>query len=151
MTPKVPDMTPPDWTLLVVDQAGDRSIEPVQLQKALFLLGRNLEPEHLGGSFYRFSPYDYGPFCGDVYQDAEMLELRGLVSITRRPETRYKLYRVTASGRTAANAFRSQLSARAADYLRKVVEFTQRVSFNQLIRAIYKAYPEMKANSVFQG
>lgn len=49
----------------------------VQLQKSLFVLGRR-RAKDLGGDFYNFQPYDYGPFDASVYHDADALPLAGL-------------------------------------------------------------------------
>ena len=145
-------MTPRDWTLLVIAKAGSRSLQPVQLQKSLFLLGRNLPKEALQTeSFYEFVPYDYGPFSSSVYSDAEQLESDGLVNILRPPESRYKLYSATREGAERAGVAEQSLSVSAKEYLEKVMRFVQTVPFNHLVTAIYKAYPEMKVNSVFQG
>jgi len=38
----------------------------------------------------------------------------------------------------------------AVAYLREVVPWAQSLSFNELVRAIYEAYPEPRANSVFR-
>jgi hypothetical protein len=101
--------------------------------------------------FYSFQAYDYGPFCVAVYDDAEILELAGLVEVQRPPTTRYKLYRITPAGIEQARELRRRLSKQARDYLAAVVQFVQGVSFNQLVNAIYKAYPDMRENSVFKA
>jgi len=72
-----------DWALVVIDAAKPKSLEPVHLQKILFLLDKNLKPKHLKvDRFYRFRPYDYGPFCSDIYGDVEALAESGLVQAT---------------------------------------------------------------------
>ncbi len=45
-----------DWTLLTIVAADEHPLQPVQLQKSLFLISRNL-PHYLLGSdqFYSFS------------------------------------------------------------------------------------------------
>ncbi len=140
-----------DWTLLTIVAADEHPLQPVQLQKSLFLISRNL-PHHLLGSdqFYSFSPYDYGPFCSDVYADAESLEAEGLIAIQRPPESRFRLYQATEAGARRALALEGKLSPSAVDYVKRVVAFTQSLSFNQLVSTIYKVYPEMRINSVFQ-
>jgi hypothetical protein len=144
-------MTPRDWTLLVIASAMDRPLEPVQLQKALFLIGQMLsEEERQTASFYTFEPRDYGPFCTAVYTDAEDLQAEGLVSISRPPEVRFKEYAATEDGLRAANELKRALSRAAVKFLADVVAFTQALSFNELVSAIYRAYPDMKANSVFR-
>ena len=143
-------MTPQDWTLLTIAAADGDALRPVQLQKALFLISRNV-PTRLRKtrSFYGFVAYDYGPFCKQVYTDAEILELTGLVQITRPPTTRYQEFRATAAGLRRAESIREKLSAPADEYLQNVVDFVRTVSFNELVNAIYNAYPEMRENSVF--
>lgn len=132
--------------------AGDSArLQPVHLQKTLFLLGRNLSSQDLLVSpYYRFDAYDYGPFCADIYRDAEDLEALGLVSITRPPVSRYKLYSATASGQQRAQELHGLLSSKARSYLTKLTALVPKLSFEQLVAAVYAAYPEMKANSVFK-
>lgn len=147
-----PVLTPGDWTLLVIAAAPGQAIEPVQLQKSLFLLGRNLSRAQLRvANFYEFSAYDYGPFCSAVYEDAERLEREGLVRIARPPETRFNMYSVTEAGVARAAKIGSGLAEPTREYLRAVVTWTRSLSFNDLVSSIYKAFPEMKANSVFSG
>lgn len=149
--PEETPVTPQDWTLLVIAAAGDKPLQPVQLQKSLFLLGEELSAKDLGTRhFYAFTPYDYGPFCAEAYSDAEVLEAAGLVTISRPPETRYRLYVCTDQGAKRAAELRASLAPSAADYLARVVAFTQSLTFNELVTAVYKAYPAMKKNSVFQ-
>lgn len=144
-------MNPKDWTLLVIASADRQAIQPVQLQKSLFLIAKNVPPQILGPQpFYNFSPYDYGPFCSSVYNDAEQLEMEGLVTIHRPPQSRYKSYIATDSGSLKAQTCLQRLPAEIADYVKKVVSFSQRLSFNELVGAIYKAYPDMRVNSVFK-
>lgn len=144
-------MTPREWTLLVIAAAKVRPLQPVQLQKALFLLSRNLSKEQLKtDKFYDFAAFDYGPFSSDVYQDAENLERDGLVHVTRPPVSRYKLYQITDDGLARANELSGELQEPTRKYFEDIVHFTQRLSFNQLVSAIYKAYPEMRENSVFK-
>jgi hypothetical protein len=144
-------MTPKELTLLVIAEAEQRGLQPVQLQKAIFLIGQNLSGNDLKTKrFYVFSPYDFGPFCRDIYEDAESLEKEGAVTIRRPPETPFKLYYSTEVGKKRALDIKRKLSSKATDYIKRVVEFTQRLTFNQLVSSVYKAYPKMKAHSVFQ-
>ena len=73
-------MTPEDWTLLAIAAAQSKPLQPVHLQESLFLLSENLTRSQLQvDQFYTFRAYDYGPFCSDVYVDAEALCGEGLV------------------------------------------------------------------------
>ena len=141
-----------DWALLVIESAGTKPLEPVQLQKSLFLLSRNLKSKQLGTKpFYKFEAYDYGPFCRDVYSDAENLAQEELVSITMPLGGRYRSYQATEKGKKKAAELRGTLTEPVRSYLDEVVKFTQSMPFNDLVAAIYNRYPEMKANSVFRG
>ncbi len=143
-------MNPIDWTLIAIANAKG-NLEPVQLQKSLFLFGQQLKSRQLKTrSFYRFEPYDYGPFCSAVYSDVEELGRQGLIAIQRPPEARYKLYCATADGKKRAKELERELDDNVAAYARNVIQFTQGLSFDELVSTIYKAYPKMKVNSVFQ-
>jgi len=135
-----------DWTLLVLAEAHGGVLSPVQLQKSLFLLGENLDT---GEGFYRFVAYDYGPFCKSVYTDAEDLAREGLVGIGNMPWG-HRSFWATPEGLRAAEVLRARLSAEARDYMARVVEWVRKVSFKDLVMAIYEAYPSMRANSVFR-
>lgn len=139
-----------DWTLLVI-AAGRIPLQPVQLQKALFLLGRNLPPKALRTeTFYDFYAYDYGPFSTAVYSDAERLATEGLVAISQPPATRFKHFQVTETGAARAQDLRRGIDGPVLSYLDSVVAWVQSLSFNGLVSAIYAKYPDMRANSVFQ-
>ncbi len=144
------EMQNKDWMLLVVAAAKGEPLSPVQLQKSLFLLSRNLTPEQLNrDSLYDFQPYDYGPFDRAVYTDAERLEAAGLLTIN--PGGRNRTYSVTPHGLEAANNLREDLDAAAAKYVEDVVNWVLPLAFGDLVRAIYKSYPEMREKSVFRG
>jgi hypothetical protein len=141
-------MTPKDWTLLVLAAAG-KPMSPVQLQKSLFLLSRNISSERLGPHYYDFEAYDYGPFCQRVYADAQALEREGHVVITAQ-ESRYRQYAATPSGMELAGALRRRVGESSSAYLDEAVRWVLARTFNELVKAIYRSYPEMKVNSVFQ-
>jgi hypothetical protein len=137
-----------NWTLLVISAAGSSGLSPIQLQKCLFLIGKNLSTE-VGSSYYEFVPYNYGPFDPAVYADAQSLVEEKLARMIRVAGKNWVYYAITDEGESAALRLRPQISSRAWDYVQKVVEWVQALSFAQLLSAIYQAYPEYKANSVF--
>ena len=144
-------MIPKDWTLLVIAASPEKPLQPVHLQKALFLLDRNLSRAQLQvNAFYEFEPYDYGPFCSDIYSDAEELCHEGLVHIDQPLWLSYRQYLATHPGQARAVELRETLTHDATAYLDTVVRWVTSLSFRYLIAAIYKAYPAMKVNSVFK-
>lgn len=139
-----------DWTLLVVAAAGGKKLSPVQLQKSLFLVSKTLKAKQRKASpFYRFRAYDYGPFCSQVYSDAEALAAAGLLSITCE-EFSYRHYAATDEGLKKAHELRGELDPGVTAYLDNLVSWVRSLSFAQLVQEIYKMYPDMKANSIFQ-
>lgn len=138
-------MTRRDWTLLALAAARGRPLTPAQLQKALFLLGKKGK---VGGAFYNFRPYNFGPFSAEIYQDAESLEAEGLVRIDRKePGRPWALYAATADGISAAD--RIKVDGKTREYLVRLVDWARSLSFQQLVSAVYREFPEQRANSVF--
>jgi uncharacterized protein YwgA len=141
-----------DWLLLVAHLARPHSLQPVQLQKVLFLLDKKLAPgQKLVERIYAFEPYDYGPFDSTVYSDAEAFAEQGLMQIQRQPGQTYRRYAATDAGSARAQQIAQQLSPPVVGYAQQVVTWVRTLSFNQLVSAIYTEYPEMKANSVFRA
>lgn len=140
-------LTAKDWNLLVIAAAKGKALEPVQLQKALFLLAEKLPlPRH---SRYAFRAYDYGPFCAAIYSDAEELQNEGLVVVEH--GGRYRRYYATAEGLDEAKALRQRLDQRSQSYLDEVIRFVRQLSFKELVEAIYEEFPSMRANSVYRS
>ena len=139
------------WTLLVLASAAGGPLSPVQLQKSLFLVDRNLtRAQRGGGSFYSFRAYDYGPFDSAVYADAATLQTDGLAVITE-PAASHRTYSATPAGLEFAGPLRGALDPEVVDYLDRVVAWVRSMPFTELVKAIYAQYPEMKANSIFRG
>jgi hypothetical protein len=144
-------MTRKDWALLVIAAAQGKPVSPVQLQKALFLIDRNLSSaQRGGGSRYKFRAYDYGPFDSAVYADADLLQGEGLATISDSGAP-HRMYAATLAGMEAARRLRLDLAPDVVDYLDRVVQWVCSLPFSELVRAIYAQYPEMRANSVFRG
>lgn len=139
-----------DWTLLAIATAKTKGLSPVQLQKTLFLLGKEMSDAVARTGFYDFEPYHYGPFDRAVYTDAVQLAKGGEVEITQRAGENWNSYVATRDGEIRASWLAREVPAAVA-YLDRLVEWVQSQSFQGLVTAIYAKYPEMRANSVFQG
>lgn len=124
---------------------------PVQVQKAFFLLDKNISRE-FGGAQFSFKPYDYGPFDRDVYVELSNLAALGLVTIE--DVGRYnggRRYSLTPAGEDVGSQYLGALSPRAQAYIKSVSTWVRSLSFAELVGAIYKSYPDMKVNSIFKG
>lgn len=143
-------MNAKDWILVTLASAEDTPLKPVQLQKALFVIGKKIPASVLGEDFFKFVPYDYGPFCPNIYSETENLEALGLVHISRPPIVRYKEFLITELGRQLAAEKFEQLPENLKAFICQLVPLFAKSSFNQLVEAIYRNYPETKVNSVYK-
>ncbi len=134
--------------ILLASLHGSYSFSPVQVQKLLFLIDKNLSPA-VGGPFFEFRPYDYGPFDKNVYLELEKLSSQGLVGITYGNSASQRWYSLTPEGDREASCIINTLDENHQNYMRSLSDFVRRLSFRDLVSAIYKAYPETKVNSVF--
>jgi uncharacterized phage-associated protein len=140
-----------DWTLLAIAEAGGEALTPVQLQKVLFLLGAQ-KPQDVRQPFFEFRPYNYGPFSADVYRDADALEQKGLVRIDRsEPGRSWSVFAASPEGLIRATDLKAGLPSDLATYVERLVAWSRSLTFQQLVSAVYSAYPEQRANSIFVG
>lgn len=123
---------------------------PVQVQKLFFLLDENLSNVS-GGSQFAFEPYDYGPFDKAVYRELEALQSKGLVNIEQvGASAGQRRYSLTPGGQQAGEQVLSQLPEFARQYMTNLSTWVRSLSFSRLVGSIYKAYPHMRENSIFQ-
>jgi hypothetical protein len=144
-------VTAKDWLLVFIadDEAGE-GIDPVRLQKGMFLLAQE------GGlpvrQRYRFIPYNYGPMSRGVYRDVGLLADERL--LVEEPVAGYAWGRLAATEKGRARA--GELQAEAAvtpERLRTLREIRATVShttFADLLREIYRRYPDYAVRSVFE-
>jgi uncharacterized protein len=137
--------------LAILAAAQGRPFTPAQIQKAAFLVTRNLPGLVTRGQNYNFVPYDYGPFDQSVYADAEMMVSRGALIIAPSPFGRWSQYSASDLGVNVGNTILDHMDAQSREYVISVVQWVRSLSFQQLVKAIYDRYPEMRENSVFRG
>lgn len=138
-----------DWTLLAISFNEGQPMSPVQLQKTLFLLGREC-PKEVGSDFYSFTPYNYGPFDAAIYRDASSLAEQGLIHVERATWRSWSEYAITPDGMVRATLVAAEAPPRATEFLKAAVDWARPLSFQALVSSIYRRYPEQRANSVFQ-
>lgn len=141
-------MEPDDLVLAALAGGGSNAaFTPVQVQKLFFLLDR--EASHLvGGPHFHFQPYDYGPFDKAVYDRLNALAAQDLVAVFT--NGKYRTYALTAQGYEVGSQRLSELTPPAQGYVSALADWVRRLSFQQLVAAIYQRYPDMKVNSVFK-
>ncbi|CAM2780234.1 hypothetical protein [Legionella worsleiensis] len=137
-----------DLMLAALYPADMDSYTPVQIQKLLFLIQKKIP--FCAENGFDFSPYDYGPFDKNVYQELEILADEGYVDIHEHESSAWKTYGLTKEGAVKAKEVSDTLDDSTKSTIAKLSSFVRQLSFSQLVSAIYKAYPEMKQNSVFK-
>jgi hypothetical protein len=136
--------------LLILAAADGAEYSPVQIQKATFLVATNLPQIFDRDSTFSFVPYDYGPFDRSVYLEIQFLSAESLANVRFDPQTTLNMYSATYRGIDAAGALFSGLREPQRQYIREVSSWVRRLSFAELVGAIYRAYPDMRANSIFR-
>lgn len=144
-------MTRDDLILAVLAAASGRPLTPVQLQKAAFLAARNIAGIVDKGPSFNFEAYDYGPFDRAVYVSAEQLQGLGLAEIARPQSSNWKTYAASPEGLAQGRTILDRMNSEQAQYLQTAVDWVLKLSFADLVKSIYEAYPEMRANSIFRG
>jgi hypothetical protein len=143
-------MTRQEVLLAILAAAQGRSFTPAQLQKATFLVSRNLPTLIDRGHPYNFVPYDYGPFDQAVYADAEAMSGRGETEIGPSPYGRWNIYAASDMGVERGGTILEKMRPNDANYIRSAVKWVRSLGFAELVKSIYEAYPEMKVNSIFK-
>ncbi|MBU1999320.1 MAG: hypothetical protein KKE64_07500 [Candidatus Omnitrophica bacterium] len=123
---------------------------PVQVQKLFFVVDREIS-QLVGGPFFNFVAYDYGPFDSDVYNVLRQLGEDGNAETLYYRPSGFRRYKLTAQGQEKGTSILQGLDKKASEYIVALSGWIRKLSFAELVSAIYKAYPEMKANSVFRS
>ena len=128
--------------LAIIAAADGRELGRVHLQKVAFLVSEEFKGR-LPSDFYTFDKYDYGPFCIDIYNDTEMLHYWGRIRISPGAERRYDTYSIAEPLKLDG----PQLDDDVKTYIKHTVAWVADMTFGQLVRAVYKLYPEFLERS----
>jgi hypothetical protein len=172
MTDGSTSLQAPDLILLLCASSADPSREGrlhgvTRLEKLLFLLDRETDASRLVSDPFEWRPYNYGPYSKQVYEAVELLEEAGLLTEERRlrgetldeieeatvtladVEGVERSFLLTAQGKAVAS-----LLAEREPEVAALVEGVGRqyglMPLNQLIRYIYKRYPDFAENSLIK-
>jgi len=140
-----------ELVLAVLAAGKGRAFSPAQIQKAVFLIDKNLPHLVHRGPRFEFAPYNYGPFDRNVYVEAENLQREGAAEISPSPNGRWMLYRASENGLAQGELVLQRLKLKTRRYVDSVAEWVLAQSFGSLVKSIYEIYPEMRENSIFQG
>lgn len=136
--------------LTVLTAGKGRAFSPAQIQKAVFLVDKNLPRLVDRGGGFNFVPYNYGPFDRDVYSEADNLQRDGAAIISPSSNGRWMTYAASDLGIKRGEKLLAQMSVKNRRYVESVAEWVLAQSFGSLVKSIYDLYPKMRANSIFQ-
>lgn len=136
-----------DFVMAVLSTSHGREWTPVQVQKIFFLLDKKIGDRN-GGPLWNFSAYDYGPFDAAVYDEIENLERSGDGVVNRPPLGGMRTFALTQTGQGKGESLLRTLPF--ASYIEALSNWVRNLSFDQLVSAVYKEFPEMRQNSIFR-
>ncbi len=136
-----------DLLLKIIAAGEGKPLTPAQLQKVAFLLGMECS-NYMPEDYYSFMKHDYGPLCVDVFRDAELLEREGKVVISIHPRGGWRQYSATLAG---IRAEVKDIPDEVSTYISDKVRWATELSFAELVRAVYRDFPQFRENSVFSG
>lgn len=145
-------MTRREWLeLFIAFEGAPEGLDPVRLQKGMFLFER--EADVPPAQKYDFRPYNYGPMSSQIYQDLDVLVAGGLVEQVPVRGQSWTLYRSTPAGVERGQQLVLAASSAHPAAVRDLFDIKARVasvSFDDLLTDVYDKYPDMAVKSVFR-
>jgi uncharacterized protein YwgA len=141
-----------DWLMLLISYEGaPRGLDPVRLQKGMFLFSQ--EADVPSAETYVFRPYDYGPMSWQVYSDIDALVDAGLVERIPVEGQSWSRFRPTDAGiergRTLIDRA-MKTHPEAARFLYDTKKTVASQTFAALLENVYERYPDYAVNSIFR-
>ncbi len=121
------------------------SFDPIRVQKLLFLIDRAVS-DRIGGPFFHFQPYHYGPFDKAIYIVIVTLATAGDLKVDG--SGAYPRYSLTSDGYRRGKASLASFPTPVADYFGRVARWIRMMPYRRILAAIYREYPEMAENSI---
>ena len=137
---------------LLIFLDGKDGLDPIRIIKGLFVFSQKISKKFLYGEDfkYAFEPYLYGPYSRQIYSDIASLEDAGYVKSTHKPDVSWKYFSLTDKGKELIDQCVSDVGKVAADYLKILRKWITEQSFENLLKIIYREYPEYAKNSIFK-
>lgn len=137
-------------SLLFTPEQFNKELDPIRIMKGLFILTMKI-PDHFLKEKYSFVPYLYGPYCSEVYDDINLLSLKGYISINKNSGQSWLYYSLSKNGEDLAKTVLTSFDDKVAKFIFHIRSFIVSNSFNDLLKKVYAAFPDFATNSVFRG
>lgn len=125
-------------------------LDRLRLQKGVFLL-QERGPEDWR-ELYQYEPWDWGPFSRDLAVDLNRLVDEAFLELEPVPGRRYPRYRTSRAGEEHLEKdVWSRLSQEEIDWVKRVRAYVTSRSFSQLLREVYRVFPDYAVASRFRG
>lgn len=137
--------------LLLVFQnlKNNKKLDPIQIQKAIFLIEKECIENKNFAKTFNFVPYNYGPFDKDIYNDLQTLIQKNFVASEWNGNI--KQYKTTED--TALFDYSNELVTHYGetfiDNVKNITDFVSNLSFDELLNWLYNKYPEMAEKTVY--
>lgn len=135
-----------DIAVAALAAAGPKAVlDLIRIQVLLFLIDRSVS-DRIGGPFFHFQPYVYGPFDLAIHDAIQKMAADGHARIHMSlPLERYELTEV---GRKRGETALGSLPNPVADYFRRAARWVRLIPYRRMLAAIYRRYPDMAVDSV---
>jgi uncharacterized protein YwgA len=135
--------------LLVALDGAPRGLDPVRLQKGMFLDAQ--EGDVREGERYTFVPYNYGPMSAQIYSDLDDLLAEGLVEEVPVQGQSWSRYVATKKGLEVGQELLDKESSRdVGEQLYRIKKEVASKTFKALLEDVYERYPDFASKSVFR-
>ena len=140
-----------EWLLVFLAADPGGSLDPVRVQKGMFLLAMTASLDDQAR--YAFEPYAYGPMSRGLYDDMRRLCRDGLLDATAVEGASWQLLALSPGGRELATRVRRRAKRTDPEALEQVNAIRREVSvmsFAELLEHVYDRYPAYAVRSVFR-
>jgi uncharacterized protein YwgA len=135
--------------LLVALDGAPRGLDPVRLQKGMFLDAQESGAQK--NEKYTFIPYNYGPMSAQIYSDLDQLVSEGMIEEVPVQGQSWARYVATKRGLEAGRKLLAQQSSRpVAQQLHRIKKEVASKTFKALLEDVYERYPAYASKSVFR-
>lgn len=141
-----------DWLILFLAADPGGPLDPVRVQKGMFLLA--MAASLPDAERYEFEPYAYGPMSRRLYGDVRLLCRDRLLDTTPIEGAAWRLLHLSAQGARRALELNARAAGEQPGVLAELAAIRRRIStlsFSELLEYVYARYPEYAVRSVFRG
>jgi uncharacterized protein YwgA len=100
-------------------------------------------------NLYKFEPYLYGPCSFEIYSDLRQLIIRGIIQEHAQEIHYWSLYSLTSSGEEIAKKIVQKIPKELLDKILDIKQTITKLSFIELLRFVYRKYPNYAKKSIF--